>query len=106
METTACGMDVIEARGLPEAPLDAAAQFSNKVVPIVRAGIKGGCIVLFDPADHTHDAWRYAAIAELAREAAPGRVNAIVGSSVDTIRETLSFLESAPGVTGQVFKLA
>ncbi|RPF70832.1 Rossmann fold domain-containing protein [Aurantiacibacter spongiae] len=93
------GQDVWEARGLPAAPLDALAAFTAEHLPALR---RHGGIVLFDPADHTHDAWREAVIGELAREAAPARVNAIVGTDEEGIRRTVAFLDSAPGVTGQV----
>lgn len=99
---------LIEARGLPENPLDAAASFHNKVLPAIRAAIatSGGTVIAFDPAGHEHYNWRLAVTQELAREAAPARVNAIVGESGETLHSTLAFIASAPGVTGQIFTLA
>ena len=79
-------MRILSARGLADGPLDAAAGFHARVVPAVREAIAGAdlvCIV-FDPADHTHRAWRVAAVQALAREAAPGRVNAISAGPVKT----------------------
>ncbi|WP_340589397.1 Rossmann fold domain-containing protein [Erythrobacter alti] len=104
MGKIACGMDVVEARGLPAAPLDAAAEFAARYFPILRG--YGSCMVILDHADHTHDSWRKAAIEELAREAAPGRINAVVGSESGAIAQVLKYLDDAPGVTGQIFTLA
>lgn len=99
-------MRIVSARGLAEAPLDAAAEFHARVVPGAREAIAGGeavCIV-FDPADHTHRAWRVAAVQALAREAAPARINAVAADGA-TCASTLAYLEQAPGVTGQYFPL-
>ncbi len=97
------GMNVWEARGLSENPLDAATEFAQRHLPVLREGGTPGCHILFDPADHSHDAWRKAMIEELAREAAPGRINAVVGTDVQAIRQVLDYLDNAPGVTGQIF---
>jgi hypothetical protein len=59
-------------------------------------------VLIFPPASHDHRAWRLAAVQDLAREAAPRRVNAIVGADEAAIAETLAWLEQAPGVTGQL----
>ncbi len=96
-------MEVIEARGLPEAPLDAASVFAADHLPQLRGHDAGDLMIVFDPAGHTHESWRKAVIAELAREAAPARVNAVVGADPKSIGQVLDFLERAPGVTGQVF---
>lgn len=101
--TKPSGISVWEARDLPNAPLDAARVFAEDHLPALRSG---SCHVLFDPADHTHDSWRKAMIEELAREVAPGRVNAIVGTDSDAIRRVIDYLDKAPGITGQVFTLA
>lgn len=99
-------MQRIEARGLADAPLDAAADFTGRFLPHIRAGFPQDAVILFDAADHTHETWRRAMIEELAREAVPGRVNAIVGQGEAAIAQTIAFLENAPGVTGQIFTLA
>jgi hypothetical protein len=100
-------MRIISARGLPSEPIDAAGEFLSRVVPEVRATIRLGqlpaCIV-FDPADHTHTAWRMASVQSLAREAAPGRINAVVGAA-DTVAAAAAYLARAPGVTGQYLPL-
>ena len=99
----------ISTRDLPPMPLDAAAAFHSDTVPAIREALhKGGLVVvLFSPTDRSHRAWRLAAIQELAREAAPARVNAIVVSNdAQANEETVAFLEAAPGVTGQVLEVA
>ncbi len=100
-------MRVVSARGLAGTPLDSAAEFHARFVPLVREAIAGGeavCIV-FDPADHTYRAWRVAAVQALAREAAPARINAIAAADDAACASTLAYLEEAPGVTGQYFPL-
>jgi hypothetical protein len=98
---------IVPARGLAGTPLDAAAEFHARIVPVVReaiAGTEAVCIV-FDPADHAHRAWRVAAVQALAREAAPARINAVAAADNATCASTLAYLEQAPGVTGQYFQL-
>lgn len=92
----------IEARELPDGPLDAAAAFHARIVPEARRAAGNDLVLLFDPADHTHEHWRTAAVEELAREAAPCRVNGAVGGSSSSVKAVCDYLESAPGVTGQV----
>ncbi len=93
----------IEARELPDAPLDAAAAFHARILPEARHAAGSDIVLLFDPADHTHERWRTAAVEELAREAAPCRVNGAVGGSSDTVQAICDYLQNAPGVTGQLF---
>ncbi|WP_338243851.1 Rossmann fold domain-containing protein [Aurantiacibacter hainanensis] len=93
----------IEARPLPEAPLDAAAAFHARILPEARRAAGSDIVLLFDSADHTHEHWRTAAVEELAREAAPSRVNGAVGGSSDAVAALCDYLGSAPGVTGQLF---
>jgi hypothetical protein len=59
-------------------------------------------VLIFPPAPHDHRGWRLAAVQDLAREAAPRRVNGIVGADDTAIAETQAWLEQAPGVTGQL----
>ena len=94
---------LIVAAGLPDSPLDAAAEFHAAIVPQVRAE-PGDVVLAFDPADHSHGAWRLAAIQELAREAAPRRVNAVVGPAGAAQAAVLEYLANAPGVTGQMLQ--
>jgi hypothetical protein len=96
----------IDVSELPDAPLDAAAEFYGRELPEIRDdldALEGHDLVLvFEPAGHEHNAWRLAAIQELARELAPRRVNAIVGSEPKAILDAERFLDAAAGVTGQV----
>lgn len=93
----------IEARELPAAPLDAAAAFHARILPEARREAGNDIVVLFDPADHTHLHWRTAAVEELAREAAPCRVNGAVGGASADVKAMCDYLDNAPGVTGQLF---
>ena len=93
----------IEARELPVAPLDAAAAFHARILPEARRAAGNDLVLLFDPADHTHETWRRAAVEELAREAAPCRVNGAVGGSSTGVKAVCDYLHHAPGVTGQLF---
>lgn len=95
-------MDRLYATDLPAGPLDAAGAFHARVVPLVRRRMESDLAIIFDPADHTHQAWRAAAIGELAREAAPCRVNGVVGVNSAQVSQVCDWLASAPGVTGQV----
>ena len=103
------GSVVLQATGLPAAPLDAAAHFHREIVPAARRLMGEGAdiVVTFAPADHAHDGWRLAAIQELAREAAPCRVNAVVGGPADHdgIAQAIAFLHGSAGITGQVVKV-
>ena len=99
----------IDARGLPENALDAAADFHNRTVPAVRAAVavSSDVAVVFEPAEHAHRAWRISAIQGLARELAPRRVNGIVAGRGDAraIAETMQFLRESPGITGQILEV-
>ena len=59
-------------------------------------------VLIFPPAPYDHRGWRLAAVQDLARAAAPGRVNAIAGDDEAAIAQALAYLEGAPGVTGQL----
>lgn len=101
-------MRLVEAHNLPDNPTDASSVFAQTVVPEIRAAIGAGdlpiCLV-FGRADHTHAAWRKAAVQALAREAAPGRINAIAGGDEAAIAAGIAYLARAPGVTGQYLPL-
>jgi hypothetical protein len=101
-------MAVLRLGALPAAALAAAAEFHADLVPKVRDRLAGkpSCLTLvFAPADHTHRAWRLAAIQSLAREFAPARVNALVSDNEKALAAALAYLESAEGVTGQLLEL-
>ena len=102
----------------PASSLDAANHFHREIVPQVRETLDpdsafwreagevpqalDAAILVLPPADHTHAAWRLAAVQELAREAAPARINAVVGLADEDVAEAVDYLRDAPGVTGQV----
>lgn len=96
----------VDAKGLPDSPLDAAADFHARIVPAIREAMprSSDLAIVFDPADHTHSTWRLAAIQELAREAAPCRVNGLVAqrSNLEGTALALQFLHDSPGITGQL----
>ncbi|MXO60272.1 hypothetical protein GRI89_12060 [Altererythrobacter salegens] len=62
-------------------------------------------VIVFPPATHEHRGWRLAAVQNLARVAAPLRVNGIAANDETAIARTLAFLQDAPGVTGQVLEV-
>ena len=97
---------LVEVDALPAAPVDAAALFHADFAPRVRSMARTGDVVaIFPPARPDHRDWRLAAIRDLARAAAPNRVNGVVGDDVDQVSDMLYYLQSAHGVTGQVFEL-
>ena len=100
-------MKRIEVEGLPEEPLAAAGLFhQNWLDPIERALASDlDVMVLLEPTDHTHDEWRKAGAAMLARKHAPRRVDFVSGSGASAAA-TEEYLLKAPGVTGQYFKVA
>ena len=109
---------VIHVLDLPDEPLDAAAQFHSEQVPLARGLLKNGSSRLlgasedlleldalafvFAPAGKEHQGWRVAVIQALAREAAPKRVNGVVGPDSGAVDRTTDWLAEAPGITGQV----
>ena len=95
-------MQVLRVTGLPAGALAAAAEFYANITP-PRAG--EDLLLVFPPADHTHQAWRLAAVQQLARDLAPRRVNAVASQSEAAIASAATYLASAPGLTGQVLAL-
>jgi len=95
------GQRVLRVTGLPASPLDAAAHFHAAWLPQAR-GISADLVLVLPPAGHDHSAWRRAMVQELAREAAPYRVNAVAGEGEQAIADTMAWLVQAPGVTGQL----
>lgn len=101
-------MGIMRVENLAPAPLDAAAQFHADYLPQIRklAAEGAGLTVLFpQSADHTHRSWRLAAVQELAREAAPARVNGVEGGSQSAIDEAAEYLANAHAITGQLMAL-
>jgi hypothetical protein len=93
-------MQVVRVGPLPDRAIDAAAAFYANPAPMGE-----DLALVFPPAPHDHRAWRLAAVQDLARAAAPARVNGIVGSDEGAIAATLAWLEQAPGVTGQLLSV-
>jgi hypothetical protein len=96
---------VLVADTSPAAPLDAAAAFHAADLARARALLADGgdLAIHFPPADHPHRAWRLAVVQELAREAAPSRVNGVEGHDDPATAATIAWLADAPAITGQLF---
>ena len=96
--------------GLPETPTEAAREFYKVHLPTVHDALdtsraKSGDFTLtliFPRADHSHRAWRLAAVQSLAREAAPIRINGLAGDDEAALKAALAYLAGAPGITGQL----
>jgi hypothetical protein len=96
-------MEVVRVEGLPEPPLAAAAEFYARWLPAIPRD--ADLLIAFLPAVHSDRAWRLAAVQELARAAAPRRVNGVAADSETAIASALAYLGTAPGVTGQYWPL-
>ena len=99
---------VLRLDALPEGPLDAAAMFHETYLAQARAALHGAdaLVLVFPVAPHSHRAWRLAAVQELAREAAPARVNGVEAGGEEAVAAVLAYLEGAPGITGQLLAAA
>jgi hypothetical protein len=89
---------------LPDGALEAASAFLAEHLVAARnilaeAETTALAIVLA-PAPHDHRDWRRALGRDLARAAAPKRVNIVAGHPGEALEATLRFLADAPGVTG------
>lgn len=100
-------MKRITVEALPPEPLAAAGLFhQNWLDPIERALEAGqDVLIVMPPADHTHKEWRAAAVAMLARQYAPLRVNLVAGEG-EAMEQTAQFLGNAPAITGQYLAAA
>ena len=99
---------VITIRDLPEAALDAAGAFYTRYLDDARSVLAGeadSLVLVFSRATYDHQAWRRAAIADLARSGTPKRVNGLAGGGEAAVRHTLAWLAKAPGITGQLIPL-
>ncbi|MBA4164740.1 MAG: hypothetical protein C0510_08950 [Erythrobacter sp.] len=95
---------VIRLAALPANALDAAAEFHSLHLPHLRELLDGpadSLAIVLSAAPHSHDDWRRAAARDLAREAAPVRVNIVAGGDESAVAAMLAYLGGAPGVTGQ-----
>jgi len=95
---------VLRIEGLPESALDAAAHFHSEWLPKARDELRAAesLALIFSVATHEHRGWRLAVVQELAREAAPKRVNGVVGDDLPATGQTTGWLVDAPGITGQL----
>ena len=102
-------MATVRVTGLGEVPLDAAASFHAEWLPRIRAEMaRSGdesTVLIFPRAEHSHRAWRLAAVQELARAAAPRRVNALECAGEDGLAPALALLDQCQGITGQLLAL-
>jgi hypothetical protein len=99
---------VLRIEGLPNGALDAAREFHASWLEQVRTLLHGGSAslaIVMPPAAYDHSDWRRSVARDLARAAAPARVNVIASDEPAAIASALAFLESAPGVTGQYLPL-
>ncbi|MCZ8135319.1 MAG: hypothetical protein O9266_03365 [Porphyrobacter sp.] len=94
----------IEVTALPDGPLDAAGAVMAFHLEAARAALADpevtALVVMLPPAGHDHRDWRLALARDLAREAAPKRVNVLAGGEGEARKAALRFLADAPGVTG------
>lgn len=97
-------MELVRIEGLPEDPLAAAAAFHADHVERLRSAT-ADLLLAFPAADHTHRAWRLAAVQMLARAIVPRRINAVSGGDEGAVTAAAGYIAAAPGVTGQVIAL-
>jgi hypothetical protein len=103
-------------------PADDAAHFYSTLLPMARKclagekpssdfGLEGeldAIAFIFPFGGKEHEGWQRAAIQTLAREAAPKRVNGVIGDdrngidAMHAIDAVTDWLEQAPGITGQL----
>lgn len=102
-------MSVHEVGALPDAALDASGTFAAFHLEAVRAALAlpdcDAIAIVLPPAPYDHRDWRLTLARDLAREAAPKRVNILAASPGDAREATLRFLADAPGVTGQYLEV-
>ena len=95
----------LEVGLLPDSALDAAGAFMAFNLAAARAVLAepgtSALAIVMPPAGPDHRDWRLALARDLAREAAPRRVNVVAGREGAARAEALRFLANAPGVTGQ-----
>jgi hypothetical protein len=98
---------LLHVKGLSDSALTAAAQFHAEILPQALNVLVGGedLVLAFPAADHTHKGWRLAVVQQLARDAAPLRVNGLAGGDAAAVAAAVAYLAAAPGVTGQVLVL-
>nr|WP_322292729.1 hypothetical protein [Allopontixanthobacter sp.] len=90
---------------MPDAAIDAAAEFHRSWLSAARAAIAeniSSLVLVMPTAPQDHRDWRRGLARDLAREAAPCRVNLVAGGDAAAIAAAVEYLERAPGVTGQL----
>ena len=99
---------VLKVEGLAPNAIEAAAAFHARWMPQALGMLADAPALLLQlpAAPYDHDDWRRAAIRDLARRSTPHRANMIAGGDAAAIASAVRFLENAPGVTGQLLKLA
>jgi hypothetical protein len=99
---------VLRVEWLPESALDASSLFHREWLPQAREALdaREALVMVFAEAPYDHRGWRLAAVQDLARQAAPGRVNAVVGSDGQATAETIEWLARSPGITGQLLAVS
>ncbi len=98
-------MQRLDLSGLPADPVAAAAAYHSCWLPRALALLTDDLTLIFPPADHSHKAWRIAAVQGLARRAVPYRVSGVAGEGALVVDAALRFIAAAPGVTGQYLTL-
>lgn len=98
------GHAVLHIEGLPRGALDAAVAFHGEWLARAREALREDEVLtlVFPSAAYDHRGWRLAAVQDLAREAAPKRINAVAGNDPQAIAATIEWLAQAPGITGQL----
>ncbi len=85
-------------------PIEAAALFYRDFLAGARELLEGDAsslVIVLPHAPLDHDDWRRALARDLARAHAPKRVNCVAGPGEEAIAAMLTYLEDAPGITGQ-----
>lgn len=101
-------MELLHVGPLADDALEAAADFHARLLLAVETTLGAGAdplTLVFLPAGHEHKAWRLAVVEGLARRFAPSRVNALECDDDEAVQAAARWLESAAGVTGQLFPL-
>jgi hypothetical protein len=97
---------VLKIDYLPEDSVKAAAVFYGEHLGEIEDLLSPKDAVLaicLPAASKAHDHWRRAAARDLARSHAPKRVNIVGGTDGVEIETILTYLDNAPGITGQYF---
>lgn len=89
---------------LPESAIAASATFYRDHLEAARAMLAGSddLAIVLPAAAHDHHDWRLAIVRDLARAHAPARVNLVTAEGDAKCAVLLAYLDTAPGVTGQV----